>query len=108
MKKIRIFLIILGTIFLMFLIEHEAKSEVIKTKKDILCSPLSEMEQAVSQWGENEVWTGFSPKENTLYTFFYNLEKKTWSIIQYDKSTACIIGYGEGETPKSENKTQGK
>jgi len=106
MKKIKTFLIILASIFLMFLIENKAHSEVFKTKKDIICATLPEMEKAISEWEEKEVWTGFSPKEKTLYTFFYNVENKTWSIIQYNNEVSCIVGFGEGDIPKPEKKTQ--
>ena len=75
---------------------HKSNAEIVKTQKHIVCSTVKEVYEAMKDAKQEEVWTGYSPKEKTLYTFFYNKETKEWFIFQYTEEIACLIGYGMG------------
>ena len=93
----------------MFFNFSSVNAEVKKINKEVICSSLEEMSAAISDWKEKEVWTGYSPEEKNLYTFFYNQESKSWSIIQYDDNVACLIGSGVGGIPENnKNKKNGR
>jgi antitoxin component YwqK of YwqJK toxin-antitoxin module len=89
MKKIKLLIVLLSVVF-------SVNAETIKTQKNIVCSTLKEVEAMLNNTKQEEVWTGYSPNDKTLYTFFYNKESKEWLIFQYDDKIACLIGHGSG------------
>lgn len=96
MKNLK-YIFLIASLFSCFGVNAEVK----KINKEVVCSSLSEMSSALSEWKEKEVWTGYSPEEKNLYTFFYNQESKSWSIIQYNDNVACLIGSGVGSIPEN-------
>jgi hypothetical protein len=96
MKNLK-YIFLIASLFVCFGVTAEVK----KINKEIICSSIEEMDSAITEWQEQEVWTGYSPEEKTLYTFSYNQKSRSWSIIQYDNNVACLIGSGVGSAPEN-------
>ena len=50
------------------------------------------LKSLISEYGENPFWMG----EDTTsgYVLLVNEKSKTWTILQYNDETACILGTG--------------
>jgi hypothetical protein len=44
---------------------------------------------------ESPQWTGLSDSGNSGFVLLVNPKTKTWTFIQFEKSTACILGLGK-------------
>jgi hypothetical protein len=65
-----------------------ADKEVVCEKTEIIIGNLQR-----GQYKESPVWVGRG--DNDQYALFTNEQTKTWTIIQFNDSVACIIGAGE-------------
>ena len=51
------------------------------------------------EYGEKVVWVGKTINVETFIALYKNVEKGTWTIVQYNGRMACVLGAGESGTP---------
>jgi len=73
-------------------------AEPIQIKKPITCeNTLLVFQVLLEQAGEKPIWVGRGDGEDTSRTVILTNEKtKTWTILQFDKNMACVLGSGVG------------
>ena len=57
------------------------------------------MSHLASEFGEKLTWAGKETRTGTYLSLFKNELTGTWTMIQYDGRTGCILGAGESGTP---------
>lgn len=71
---------------------HAQYQEVPKT---VLCSDTPTiMDRLVEEYKETPLWA--SKLEDSTIVLMVNPTTKTWTILQYDKKTTCVIDAGKG------------
>ena len=78
-----------------------ASAEPIQINKPVICdSALLVFQSLVEQAGEKPIWVGKGDGVDTSRTVVLANEKtKSWTIIQFDKNMACVLGSGVGNQP---------
>ena len=75
-----------------------ASAEPIQINKPVTCENTLLIFQAlVEQAGEKPIWVGKGDGTDTSKTVILANEKtKSWTIVQFDKNMACVLGSGVG------------
>ena len=75
-----------------------ASAESIQINKPVICdSALLVFQALVEQAGETPIWVGKGDGTDTSRTVLLANEKtKSWTIVQFDKNMACVLGSGVG------------
>jgi len=75
-----------------------ASAEPIQINKPVTCENTLLIFQAlVEQAGEKPIWVGKGDGADTSRTVILANEKtKSWTIVQFDKNMACVLGSGVG------------
>ena len=85
--------------FIMFVLMISSTTyaqEVVNLVKEMKCSNAQYVMNEFSQkWGEFPIWVG-KTANGSYITLLVNKEKKTWTVLEYDSSIACVLGVGEG------------
>jgi hypothetical protein len=69
--------------------------EMIDLTKGMKCSNAEfVMNHFATQYNESPIWVGKS-NTGTHITLLVNKEKRTWTMVEYDASIACVLGAGE-------------
>lgn len=65
--------------------------------KPVLCADRDRIIRELSgpKYQEMPVWLGLENSTGDRYSLFVNAETGSWTLIQFDKTVACIIGAGE-------------
>ena len=72
--------------------------EIIDLTKPMKCSDAqSVMNYFVDIHKETPIWVGKSV-HNTQVTLLMNKETRSWTMIEYDASIACVLGAGEDKS----------
>lgn len=60
------------------------------------CGPFRDIVRVLTQnkWQEYPLWVGQSDDSNSSFVLFLNADKGNWTVLQYHKETACILGAG--------------
>ena len=77
-----------------------AQSTAVEINKKIVCDntkPL--LDTLLNEYKESPVWAGTDDKSR--YSLLINQETGTWTMIQFDKNTTCILGVGENSRAMS-------
>jgi len=95
MKK----LIIIASLFTGLLVYAQTQSEnpLQVLQKKVHCGSAKEVigELMNGNYKEKPFWMGDEPGTNSKYVLMVNERSKSWTMLQYDGDTACIIGAGE-------------
>ena len=88
--------------FLVCLISSIAHAqEIIDLQKPLKCSDAQVvMNYFVDTHKETPVWVGKSV-HNTHITLLVNKQTRSWTMIEYDTTIACVLGAGEDKTGSS-------
>jgi len=71
--------------------------EVIELTKPLKCGNAQfVMGHFAQQYGEVPLWVAKEKQSGTYIALLQNKETKTWTLLQYDSSIACVLGAGEG------------
>lgn len=71
--------------------------EPVNSKKPVVCAdPKTVFEGLTADSEEQPFWSGSS--NNTKFILFVNTRTKTWSLVEYNDKTACVLGVGERST----------
>jgi len=75
--------------------------EIIDLTKQMKCSDAQTvMNYFTNVFKETPVWVG-KTVHNTHITLLANKETRSWTMIEYDTSLACVLGAGEEKTSSS-------
>lgn len=97
MKKIIIALFVCMAIPLCL---YSQTIEIFELTRTMRCSPIEKlMGHLADQYGEKLVWVGKETITGTYISIFKNDLTGSWTIIQYDSRTGCVLGAGETGTP---------
>jgi len=88
MKYIFVALVFLSSVAHAQLSEYERRVTCGKTQ--FVISALTRNAQ------EKPIWSGTDPKTNTQTTILLNTLTLTWTVVQYDATTACVLQSGTG------------
>ena len=88
--------------FLFCLISSIAHAqEIIDLQKPLKCSDAQVvMNYFVDTHKETPVWVGKSV-HNTHITLLVNKQTRSWTMIEYDTTIACVLGAGEDKSSSS-------
>lgn len=82
--------------FLFCLINSVANAQPVQHEKIVLCDKTAEMFEALGkQYQEVPVWGGKNSEQGLNFALMLNTETKTWTLVQFNTKTACILGIGD-------------
>jgi len=87
------------SIFLTSLIAVTALAQPSTTKKEVYCDKTETVISALrgEDYQETPIWFGKEKDSNAPnYSLLVNQKTKSWTIIQFNAETACVLGTGEG------------
>ncbi len=89
---------IITYIIAIFVFVPSALAESFELQKPVTCSSTVLVFQALfEEAGELPVWLGLGTSQDTSKTVVLsNPKTKTWTIVQFDKDKACVLGSGIG------------
>ena len=89
---------IITYIIAVFVFVPTAIAQSFELQKPVTCSSTILVFQALfEQAGELPVWLGLGTNQDTSKTVLLtNPVTKTWTIVQFDKDKACVLGSGIG------------
>ena len=88
---------IILSIFVLLLIAATATyADPFKVSKPVVCYESSTIyEQLINgEFAELPIWGGNGEQSN--FVLLVNNNTKTWTLVEFNKDTSCIIGFGEG------------
>jgi hypothetical protein len=74
-------------------------------EKTVVCDKTQNVLDVIinGRYQETPMWGGID--DNSRYSLLVNRETGTWTLIQFTKETACILGTGEGSRSMAQGKT---
>jgi len=71
-------------------------NEWTERDKPVICGPFRDIVQTLmkEQYREVPLWIGQSSQDTTQFSLFTNSRTGTWTLVQYGKTTGCILGVG--------------
>lgn len=90
-------------LLLLTLIFGVAVAQTINLQKTVECISTEVMLRGLSgsNYKEKPIWTGTesdTPVAMSKYGLFVNDDTKTWTLIQFDDTIACVLGSGGSST----------
>lgn len=80
---------------LLFSISSIVNAQVISINKPVQCGPTELILSAVETFNEKPLWIGNGDKETKLL-IFVNYSTTTWTLVEMDKTVACVLAIGQG------------
>ena len=100
MKKLAVFLLAAFIIAVAL-----AQSAPVEIQKKVVCDDTTTvMNTLITEYQESPVWAGSDEKSN--FGLLINQESGTWTIVQFNKTTTCILGVGENSRAMSFGKSK--
>lgn len=79
----------------LILVSGLAMAEPFQSQKPLLCATVDEVFSALQEkYEEKPVMISNDVKSDTQYALMMNYKKDTWTMVQYNNETACILGAG--------------
>lgn len=67
----------------------------VEVEKSVICGPLKDFITGLSKdFKEYPVFLGADGKDDSKYSLFVNKDTGSWTIIQFNKTIACLLGTG--------------
>ena len=89
--------IIMAFLFCLGMMSTIANADPIQRRKVVVCDETSIILNTVkAEFGEEPIWYGKDGPTPTQYIITINSKEDTWTLIQFDKNQACVIGVGNG------------
>ena len=86
---------------LTLLISSGVIAQSVTIQKPVTCTETKMLLQGLagSDYKETPIWLGNEPgAEVPKYSVFVNPQNKTWTIIQFNDTIACVLGTGTNST----------
>ena len=81
--------------FLFCLAHSVANAQPVRIEKTVVCDKTATVFAALEEkFQEMPVWGGNNSRSNANYALMLNPETKTWTLVQFNTETACILGMG--------------
>lgn len=83
----------------------QSSSGPITLEKTVVCDKTQNVLDVIinGRYQETPMWGGVD--DNSRYSLLVNRETGSWTLIQFTKETACILGTGEGSRSMAPGKT---
>jgi hypothetical protein len=83
----------------------QSSSGPITLEKTVVCDKTQNVLDVIinGRYQETPMWGGVD--DNSRYSLLVNRETGTWTLIQFTKETACILGTGQGSRSMAPGKT---
>jgi hypothetical protein len=78
-----------------------ATAQTVTVQKPVECADTATLLRGLSgsDYKERPIWFGIEPEATvSRYSLFVNEETKSWTLIQFDETIACVLGTGENST----------
>ena len=78
-----------------------AAAQSLTVQKPVECADTATLLRGLSgsDYKETPIWLGIqSDAPLPKYSLFVNDQTKSWTLIQFDKKIACVLGTGEAST----------
>jgi hypothetical protein len=64
--------------------------------KKVSCGPFNDIVKILmsTQYKEIPIWSGLDISEGTSYALFHNEKTGTFTLIEFNKNIACVLGEG--------------
>ena len=87
--------------FILLLFVPTAMAQSFQLKKPVICDDTALVFQSLTeQAGERPIWLGQGDGiDASLTALLVNEVTKTWTLVQFDKDKACVLGSGVGSRP---------
>jgi len=88
-------------LLLALLVGGLALTQAVTVQKSLTCAGTAEVVSALigSDYREKPIWLGVETNTPpSRYSLFVNEQTKTWTLIQFDDTVACVLGTGEAST----------
>jgi len=74
--------------------------QLFELTRQMRCAPVEALIAHLMQaYGEKVVWVGKDRNNGTYVSLYKNEGTGTWTMIQYDNRTGCVLSAGELGTP---------
>jgi len=76
-------------------------AQSVTMQKPVECAETAILLQGLSgsNYKEKPIWLGIVPGATvSRYSLFVNEQTKTWTLIQFNETIACVLGTGEAST----------
>jgi hypothetical protein len=74
--------------------------QLFELTRQMRCAPVEALiSHLMTEYGEKVVWVGKDRNNGTYVSLYKNEATGTWTMIQYDSRTGCVLGAGELGTP---------
>jgi hypothetical protein len=81
--------------FLFCLAHSVANAQPVRIEKTVVCDKTATVFAALEEkFQEMPVWGGKNSGDQASYALMLNSETKTWTLVQFNADTACILGIG--------------
>lgn len=87
-------------LLLMILFSSSVYAEPTTIEKPVICDATEIVFKTLSgkDYQERPIWLASSTEKLVNYSLWVNASTKTWTIVQFDKNIACVLGVGESYT----------
>jgi hypothetical protein len=88
-------------LFIILVLSSVVMAQPLVIQKPVTCVDTKTLLQGLmgSDYKETPVWLGVEPgAELPKYSVFVNPQTKTWTIIQFNDTIACVLGTGTDST----------
>jgi hypothetical protein len=78
-----------------------AVAQSVTVQKPVECADTATLLRGLSgsDYKENPIWLGIEPGSTvSRYSLFVNEQTKTWTLIQFNDTIACVLGTGDAST----------
>lgn len=76
-----------------------AAAQLFSMQRPIVCGEADWVLNAlISELGEQPVWQSTSPDNSSRYMLLISRNGQGWTLIQFNREIACIVGTGENST----------
>ena len=88
---------IMAFLFCLGMMSTIANADPIQRRKIVVCDETSTILNTVKEeYGEEPIWYAKDIPTPTQYIITANSKENTWTLIQFDKDQACVLGVGTG------------
>ena len=89
--------LIMAFLFCLGMMSTIANADPIQRRKVVVCDETSTILNTVrAEFGEEPIWYAKDGTSPTQYIITVNPAEDTWTLIQFDRDQACILGVGSG------------
>lgn len=87
---------LVASLFCVSTIANAQKPDFVNIQKPVLCGPVEAVMRGLADPDINEqpIWLGKDDTGKSDYVLFSNTKTKTFTLVQFGKEVACILGIG--------------